>query len=127
MGSMFLIIIDAYSKWIEVFKTTTSTSELTIEKLGRLLHLAERAVRIFQEGIKKMDKSTGSLMTKLQRFLLNYHTTPQTPTGIALAELFINQKLRTKLDFVKPEIHKRVETRQLCMDVMNNSVLFPPK
>ena len=32
MGSMFLIIIDAYSKWIEVFKTSTSTSEVTIEK-----------------------------------------------------------------------------------------------
>ena len=32
MGSMFLIIIDAYSKWIKVFKTSTSTSEVTIEK-----------------------------------------------------------------------------------------------
>ena len=32
MGSMFLIIIDAQSKWIEVFKPTTCTSEVTIEK-----------------------------------------------------------------------------------------------
>lgn len=156
MGSMFFIIIDAYSKWIEVFKTSTSTSEVTIEKFRQafathgipdvlvtdngtcftshkfstftsengILHvktspyhpasngLAERAVRIFKEGMKKMDKSNGSLMTKLQRFLLNYRTTPQTTTGVAPAELLINRKLRTKLDFVKPEIRKRVGTRQ---------------
>ena len=72
---------------------------------------AERAVRIFKEGMKKMDKGTGSLMTKLQRFLLNYRTTPQTTTGVAPAELLTNRKLRTKLDFVKPEIRKREGTR----------------
>ena len=74
--------------------------------------LAERALRIFQEGMKKMDKGTGSLMTKLQRFLLNYRTTPQTRTGVAPAELLMNRKLRTTLDFVKPKIRKRVGKRQ---------------
>ena len=156
MGSMFLIIIDAYSKWIEVFKTSTSTSEVTMEKFRQafathgipdvlvtdngtcftshefaiftsengIQHvktspyhpasngLAERAVRIFKEGMKKMDKGHGSLTTKLQRFLLNYRTTPQTTTGVAPAELLMNRKLRTKLDFVKPEIRERVGNRQ---------------
>jgi transposase InsO family protein len=74
--------------------------------------LAERAVRIFKEGMKKMDKGHGSLTTKLQRFLLNYRTTPQTTTGVAPAELLMNRKLRTKLDFVKPEIRERVGNRQ---------------
>ena len=32
-GSMFLIIVDAYSKWIDVHPTKSSTSETTIEKL----------------------------------------------------------------------------------------------
>lgn len=74
--------------------------------------LAERAVRIFKEGMKKMDKGPGSLVTKLQRFLLNYRTTPHTTTGVTPAELLMNRKLRTKLDFVKPEIRERVENRQ---------------
>jgi transposase InsO family protein len=110
MGSMFLVIVDAYSKWIEVYKSSTSTSEVTIEKFiqafaihgvpevivtdngtyftsqefadftseNGILHvksspchpasngLAERSVGIFKEGMKKMSKGPGSLMTKLQ-------------------------------------------------------------
>ena len=33
MGKMFLIIVDAHSKWIDVHPTSSSTSEITIEKL----------------------------------------------------------------------------------------------
>ena len=33
MGKMFLIIVDAHSKWIDVHPTNSSTSEITIEKL----------------------------------------------------------------------------------------------
>ena len=33
MGKMFLIIVDAHSKWIDVHPTRCSTSEVTIEKL----------------------------------------------------------------------------------------------
>lgn len=51
--------------------------------------LSERAVRIFKEGMKKMDKDPGSLVAKLQRFLLNYRTTPHTTTGVTPAELLI--------------------------------------
>ena len=33
LGKMFLIIIDAYSKWIEVHITNSATSAITIDKL----------------------------------------------------------------------------------------------
>ena len=33
MGKMFLITVDAHSKWIDVHPTSSSTSEVTIEKL----------------------------------------------------------------------------------------------
>lgn len=72
--------------------------------------LAERAVRIFKEGMKTMDKGPGILVTKLQKF--NYRTTPHTTTGVTPAEFLMNRKLRTKLDFVKPEVRERVENRQ---------------
>lgn len=32
-GQMFLVVIDAHTKWIEVYPTTTSTSANTISKL----------------------------------------------------------------------------------------------
>ena len=41
--------------------------------------LAERAVKIFKTGIKKMTE--GSLRQKLSRFLFNYRRTPQSTTG----------------------------------------------
>ena len=33
MGQLFLILIDAYSKWIEVYPTTSTSATETIEKL----------------------------------------------------------------------------------------------
>ena len=33
LGKMFLVVIDAYSKWIEVHRVNTATSRVTIEKL----------------------------------------------------------------------------------------------
>ena len=36
MGHMFLIMIDAYSKWMEVYPTSSSTSAITIEKMREI-------------------------------------------------------------------------------------------
>jgi hypothetical protein len=36
MNRMFLVIVDAHSKWIDVLPTTTSTSAVTIEKLRQI-------------------------------------------------------------------------------------------
>ena len=33
MGQLFLIVIDAYSKWIEVYPTSSTSATATIEKL----------------------------------------------------------------------------------------------
>ena len=75
--------------------------------------LAERSVRIFKEGMKKMDESGGTVHTKLSRFLLAYRSTPQTTTGVTPAELLFNRRLRTRLDLVRPNVRQRVETQQL--------------
>lgn len=164
MGHMFLVIMDAYSKWIEIFPTNSSNSTTTIEKLRQsfathglpemlvsdngpcfisdefskftssngIQHvrsspyhpasngLAERAVRIFKEGMKKMSTSEGTLNAKLNRFLLSYRTTPQSTTGMTPSELLFNRRLRTKLDLVKPEIRKRVVKKQLDQKVYHD-------
>ena len=33
MGKMFLLVMDAYTKWLDVYITTTSSSTITIELL----------------------------------------------------------------------------------------------
>ena len=76
--------------------------------------LAERAVQTFKLGMKK--QSTGSLQTKLSRFLFHYRLTPNTTTGIAPAELLLNRRPRSHLDFMAPHSLKdRVQQqKQKC-------------
>ena len=66
--------------------------------------LAERAVQTCKAALKKM--ATGTLETKIQRFLLNYQTTLQGTTGIPPAQLLIGRQLRTHLDLVIPDVAK---------------------
>ena len=137
MGKMFLIAVDAHSKWMEVEIVNSATTQATIEHLrasfarfglpevvvtdngtcfissefqeftkrNSIRHvrtapyhpssngLAERAVQTFKLGMKK--QSTGSLQTKLSRFLFHYRLTPNTTTGIAPAELLLNRRPRS--------------------------------
>lgn len=71
---------------------------------------AERAVRIFKEGFEKM--KTGSIRTRLSRFLLHYRTTPHTTTGVPPAQLLTKRKLRTQLDLLCPDVSERVRMKQ---------------
>ena len=138
-GEMFLVVMDAYSKWLDVHHMKSITSTATIEKLREMFAthglpatlisnngsnftssefqefvkrneikhikaapyhpasngLAERAVQIFKEGYEKMEG--GSVQTKLSRFLLSYHTTPHSTTGVPPAELLMKRRLHTQL------------------------------
>ena len=74
--------------------------------------LAERAVQTFKLGMKK--QSTGSLQTKLSCFLFHYRLTPNTTTGIAPAELLLNRRPRSHLDFMALySLKDRVQQQQL--------------
>ena len=129
-GHMFLVIVDAFSKRLDVYVSNSATTNTTLENLQRCfaIHglpkkivsdnadvfvgeefqtfmsrlgiqhittspkhpssngLAERCVRIFKEGMKKMSREKGSLNSKLSRFLLSYNSTPQTVTGGTINE-----------------------------------------
>ena len=60
--------------------------------------MAERAVQTFKEGMKTMNG--GSMDMWVSRFLACYRITPQTSTGVSLAELLIGRKPRSRLDLV---------------------------
>jgi len=72
--------------------------------------LAERAVQIFKQGLKKMQE--GTLSDRIARFLFTYRNTPQTTTGMSPAELLFGRRLRSRLDLLKPDLYKRVEREQ---------------
>ena len=72
--------------------------------------LAERAVQMFKQGMKRM--TSGSIQDRLARFLFSYRITPQSTTGSS-AELLMGRKLRSRLDLVKPNLAKRVKEKQL--------------
>ena len=150
LGKMFLILVNAHTKWMDVHMTSSSTSQVTIEKMRAIFAalgipetlvmdngtaftsaefaqfakqngiqhvttspyhptlngLAERAVKTFKEGMKKL--STGSLETKLSRFLFKYRSTPQLTTGVSPAELMFGRPLRSQLDLMHPSIQSNV-------------------
>ena len=81
----------------------------------------ERAVQIFKESIKR--STTGSLETRVNRFLFHYRTTPHTTTGVTPAELLMGRRLHTHLVLIHPDLmtrykgnkkdKHRIETRSL--------------
>ena len=123
-GKMFLVMIDAHSKWIEVFCVQSASSSNTIEKLRTVFFqfgipetivtdigscfvseefqsflrangislitsapyqpasngLAERAVQILKNGLKKV--RNGSLNSRLAKILFSYRLAPQGTTGL---------------------------------------------
>lgn len=143
-GKMFFLLIDAFSKWLEIHITNTSTTERTIEMMRRtfagtglpdtvvsdnaatftsqefsdfLKHngirhvrsppyhpasngLVERAVQTFKEGMKR--QKSGTLSSRLSRFLLRYRITPHTTVGASPSELMWGRKLRSTLDLLLP-------------------------
>ena len=152
-GRMFLIPVDAHSKWMDVYPTRTSDSEVTIDKMRMSLAnwgvpntivsdnaqcfvskqfeafcqvngirhlttpclppksngLAERAVQTFKNGLYKQ---TGSVDTKVSRFLFRYRTTPHSVTMRSPAELFLGRQPRTHLDAMIPDVGQRVRDLQ---------------
>ena len=51
---------------------------------------------------------SGSVETKIARFLFNYRMTPQGTTGSTPAELLMKQNLRSCLDLLMPDVSNRV-------------------
>ena len=77
--------------------------------------LAEKAVQIIKLEIPNI--SGGSLGSRLYKFLLQYHVTPQATTKEASCVLLNKRLLRTPLDLVKPDIVENVQESQSKMKI----------
>ncbi len=154
MGKMFFVLIEAHSKWMDVYPVNSATSATTIECLRNslcnhglpelivsdngtcfisaefkeFLHkngvrhvtsapyhassngLVERAVQIVKTMLKKT--VDGTIATKLSRVLFSYRITPQTTTGLSPAELLYGRKLRCSMDFIHPDLTRKINEQQ---------------
>ena len=157
----YLIIVDAFTKWLEVHVMNSSTAEAIVEKLrttfltfgipetvvsdngtcfvsevfqtfksrNGIRHikvapkhpasngLAEPSVQCVKEGLNKM--TTGSLETKLARFLFKYRNTPHSTTGKSPTELLFGRKVRTHLD------HLHTDRGESCRRTATKAKVVP--
>ena len=81
--------------------------------------LAERAVQIVKNGLKKVTE--GTINTRLAKSLFAYRITPQSTTGVSPSELLLNRRPRCRLDLVKPNILQRVENKQLSQKINHDT------
>ena len=72
--------------------------------------LVERAVQSLKRGLKKFE--SGSLDTKLSRFLFSYRATPHSSTGLSPAELMFGRKLHSPLDNLRPNLGRQMHQEQ---------------
>ena len=85
MGKMFLVVIDAHSKWIDVHATNSATSSTTIEKLQ---------VTFASQGLPEIvvtDNGTNFCSEEFETFLkqnsiVHIKTSPYHPASNGLAE-----------------------------------------
>ena len=153
---MFLIVVDAHSKWPEVIPMSSTTAPKTIAALQLLfakyglpeqlvsdngsqftseefahftkangikhIHsapyhpssngLAERFVQTFKRAMKAGVKDGNPLSVRLAQFLLCYRSTPHATTDSSPSELFLQRKIRTRLDLLKPDLETFVASKQ---------------
>ena len=85
LGRMFLILVDAHSKWMEVHPVTSATSQVTIEKM-RLMFTAHGLPEVLVT-----DNGTTFTSEEFQEFLAkngirHARTSPYHPSSNGLAE-----------------------------------------
>jgi transposase InsO family protein len=71
--------------------------------------MAERAVQVIKNGLRKNKNNQDSLETRLYRYLLYYNRVPQTTTGVAPCELLMKRIIRSRLELIKPNLAANVQ------------------
>ncbi|KAI7813566.1 hypothetical protein IRJ41_020631 [Triplophysa rosa] len=125
---MFLIAVDAHSKWPEVLPMKTTTSEKTVSfmKQHGIKHitsapyhpamngLVERFVQTFKKAMKAMDNDNIPLQHKIDNVLFMYRNAVHATTGQPPAMIFFKRNLRSRLDLIKPNVRWYVENKQFA-------------
>ena len=77
--------------------------------------MAERAVQVVKNGLKKTKETNESLETRLYRYLLHYNKIPQSATGTPPCQLLMKRTIRSRIDVIKPDLKEKVQDKQMDM------------
>ena len=61
--------------------------------------------------MKTMKSEPGTMNQKIARFLLSYQSSPHSMTRVSPTELFLNRKIRTHLDIMRPNLGTKIEKK----------------
>ncbi|XP_026531512.1 uncharacterized protein K02A2.6-like, partial [Notechis scutatus] len=101
-GHTFLIIVDAYSNWLEVHKMKNTTTEAVVKKLNRLF-----ATHSLPEVLVS-DNGPQFTALAFEQYLADrgirhaLNITPNSTTNKSPAELLMGRRLRSHLDHLHP-------------------------
>ena len=118
-NSMFLVVVDAHSKWLEGIPASSATSSLTIKVLCALFtrfgiqyHTIQlrkvKQVQTFKQALHSMYQRSKLVKDKLAKFLTAYRNSPHSTTCVSPAQLLIGRPLHTHLDWVKPNLNRKM-------------------
>ncbi|KAF0708423.1 Reverse transcriptase domain-containing protein [Aphis craccivora] len=124
-NSYFLVVLDAFSKWLEVKEMRKITTDNTIVEL---LHLrtapghsatngaAENAVKTTKHALSAAlaDNKNKNVPKSviLNKFLLGYRNAPHSTTGESPSVLMLGRKLRCRLDLLYKSDEEVVREKQ---------------
>ena len=83
--------------------------------------LAERFLQTFKRAMRAGEKDGLSLNHRLSEFLFTYRATSHATTRASPGELFLQRKLRTRFDLLRPDHKKLVASRQATQRPASNN------
>ncbi len=82
---------------------------------------AECFVWVFKRAMKINERSNASFNHRLNSFLLSYQSIPHSTTNVAPCSLFLGRQVRTRLDFLPPNVVERVMEKQTDQKVRHDT------
>ncbi|XP_070803581.1 uncharacterized protein, partial [Pituophis catenifer annectens] len=108
-GQTFMVIVDAFSKWLEIKLMKATTTDATIRELRQLFATHGLPdILVSDNGPQFTATQFEGYLERVDKFLLAQHSTPCTATGRSPAELLMGRKLRGILDRLNPNYSPEV-------------------
>ncbi|XP_045111311.1 uncharacterized protein K02A2.6-like [Portunus trituberculatus] len=123
MGKMFLVVIDAHSKWIDVHATNSATSSATIEKLQ---------VTFASQGLPEIvvtDNGTNFCSEEFETFLkqngiVHIKTSPYHPASNGLAEKAVQTLKRAMTKETAGSLESRVAINEIFVTLSGHTTHY---
>ncbi|XP_060092557.1 uncharacterized protein K02A2.6-like [Heteronotia binoei] len=102
-GQIFFILVDAYTKWLEVIPVASTSTAAAVRALRRVLCTHGIPDTLVTDNGTAFTSREFREFTERSAFLFHNRITPNPITGSSPAELLMGRKLTTRLDRLHPD------------------------